>query len=101
MRMADGRAGVGAGRDSSLPPRGPGYDLKKVVKFFIQNPAFWCITGKQKAIEAFRMVPNKCTPHYICLFLSINYKKLSSLKLVCYGQPSLKNSKNQGILSSP
>jgi hypothetical protein len=27
-------------------------------------------------------------------------EKLSNLKLVCYGQPSLKNSKNQGILSS-
>jgi hypothetical protein len=32
---------------------------------------------------------------------TINCKKLSSLKLVCFGQPSLKNSKNQGILSSP
>jgi hypothetical protein len=28
-------------------------------------------------------------------------KKLSSLKLVCYGQPPLENSKNQKILSSP
>jgi hypothetical protein len=37
----------------------------------------------------------------IALILVINYKKLSSLKLVCYGQPSLKNSKYQGILSSP
>jgi hypothetical protein len=34
-------------------------------------------------------------------FILINYKKLSSLKLVCYGQPSPKNSKYQGILSSP
>jgi hypothetical protein len=33
--------------------------------------------------------------------ITINCKKLSSLKLVFYGQPSLKNSKNQGILSSP
>jgi hypothetical protein len=28
-------------------------------------------------------------------------KKISTLKLVFYGQPSPKNSKNQGILSSP
>jgi hypothetical protein len=33
-------------------------------------------------------------------FNLIYCKKLSSLKLVCYGQPSLKNSKNHRILSN-
>jgi hypothetical protein len=35
------------------------------------------------------------------IIYKINCKKLSSLKLVCYGQPSLINSKYQGILSIP
>jgi hypothetical protein len=34
-------------------------------------------------------------------YYRINCKKLSSLKLLCYEQPSLKNSKKQGILSIP
>jgi hypothetical protein len=85
--------------------------LNKLKYFLPIVNAFVDVSGKISPIERrFGGIKiqefNKCYVACIVftyLLVRLIVKKLSSLNLVCYGQPSLKNknSKYQGILSSP
>jgi hypothetical protein len=66
-------------------------------------PALRCFFNRLIQPVDYRCM-ERCINRLTCLttpLSTINCKKLSTLKLVCYGQPSLKNIKYQGILSSP